>query len=136
MSILAQLTDTQVSTRIQESDLGFLMSNGYITRISRQDHDRAAAEIANMDQTIANLHQEEEQEERDAETLIHDEKHEYGFRSHFEGRAKKEAEREKVAKEEELVDQEKICTRHAGAIWKRVPITHQPWSKHASRPHY
>ena len=106
MTLLAQLTDTQISTQIQENDLSVLVSKGYITRISREDHDRAAAEIADLDQMTSDLHLEEEREERDSKTLIHDEKHQYGLRSHFEGRTKKEAEREKVAKEEEVVDEE------------------------------
>ena len=106
-TFLAEVADRTISTQIEEDDLDFLASNGYIARISRADHERVAAELANLDQMTAELQQEEEEEAVDERNVRHDEKHVHGIRYHLEGREKKEAEKAKVEKEEELVAEER-----------------------------
>jgi hypothetical protein len=106
-AFLAGLADGAISTGIQQDNLGFLCSNGYVARISREDHERQAAEFVSLNQETGKRQQEEEEEAVDEKTLRHDEKHVHGIRYHFEGRERKEAEKSRVEKEIELVTEER-----------------------------
>jgi hypothetical protein len=106
-TFLAEVADKAISTRLGEDDLALLAGNFYIARISCEDHDRAAAELANLDQVTAELAAEEEDEAADEHHLRDDEGHLRGIRFHFEGQERKEAERVDVEKEEQHIAEQR-----------------------------
>lgn len=106
---LAEVAGTSISTRIEEDDLSLLASNYHIARISREEHERAAAELANLDQMVAELQQEREDDAMDEEHLERDKAHLQGIRFHFEGRERQEAARADVEKEEQHIAEQRAA---------------------------
>ncbi len=78
--------------QIQQADMDFLSTNGYVSAMHKEEYDRASAEVSNLARMIEEL-QKETIEERSAEaTLEKEEKKTHSILFHFEGREEKEAE--------------------------------------------
>ncbi len=77
--------------QIQQADMDFLSTNGYVSVMQREEYDRALAEVSNLTQMIEEL-QSERVEERSAEvTLEKEEKKVHSITFHFKGREEREA---------------------------------------------
>jgi hypothetical protein len=77
---------------IQQADMDFLSTNGYLSVMQKEDYDQALAEVSNLEQMDGEL-QNETMEERDAEVAWEkDTRKTHSILFNFEGREKKEAE--------------------------------------------
>jgi hypothetical protein len=105
-TIFSQVAGKSVSMQIQQADLDFLSTNGYLSVMEKEDYERALAEVSNLTQMNEEL-QNEMTDERGAQaTLEQEEKKTHSIMFHFEGGEKKEAELESVEGERTLVSKE------------------------------
>jgi hypothetical protein len=105
-TFLSQIAGKSVSMQIQQADMDFLSTNGYVSVMQKEEYDRAVAEVSNLTSMNEEL-QKEREEERSAEaTLEEEEKKTHSILFHFEAREKKEAERESVERERGVVSRE------------------------------
>ncbi len=102
-AFFSQISDKSVSLSVSESDIDFLVSNGYLARKSQAEYDEAHSEVANLQQTVDSLQNEREQESAAAETMSEDERKTQSIRFYFEGKDEKEAQRQKVESEKDSV---------------------------------
>jgi hypothetical protein len=98
-TFFSQISDKSVSLAVTESDIDFLVSNGYLARKSQAEYDEAHAEVANLQQTLDSLQSEKEQESAAAQTMSEDEEKAHSIRFYFEGKDEKEAQLQKIESE-------------------------------------
>jgi hypothetical protein len=100
---MSQIAGKSLSMQIQPADLDFLVSNGYLSVMQKEDYDRAAAEAS----VLAQMNADQEGEmnyERGQEATLQDEEHKtHSIMFHFENKEKKEAELQTLQNEKELV---------------------------------
>ena len=105
-TFMSQIADSSVSMQIQQTDLDFLSTNGYLSVMRKEEYDQAVAEVSKLAQMNEEL-QNETTEERSAEaTLEEEEKKTHSLLFHFEGKEKKEAELEAAERERVIVSKE------------------------------
>jgi hypothetical protein len=102
-AFMSQIAAKSVSMQIQQADMDFLCSNGYLSVMQKEEYDQALAEVSNL--THLNTDQQSEMnQERSAEsTLKEEEKKTHSIVFHFESKEKKEAEIEAFQSEKNLV---------------------------------
>lgn len=114
-TFFSRIAEKSVSMQIQSADLDFFSANGYLSRMTKEDYDRASAEVSNLGQMSEAL-QNEEVEEKGAEvTLEEEEKKTHSILFHLEGKEKKEAELQREESEKEAVskEEEEIAQRES-----------------------
>ncbi len=91
---------------IPPTDLDYLTANSIVSRMSNEDHEKAALDVARLTQLVSQVGAEREKEEAEDATMRQDEQKEHSFTFHLEGEAEKEQLRENVQREEAAVSQE------------------------------
>jgi len=105
-SFLSQISDKSVSIQVQQSDIDFLSTSGYLTVMPKDDYDKAAAQVANMTQMNMDL-QNEAVEARTAEaTLAAEQRKTHSILFHFEGRDRREADLAALESQRSIVSKE------------------------------
>jgi len=105
-TFLSQIAAKSVSMQIQQADMDFLSTNGYVSVMQKEDYDRALAEVANLEQ-INKEWQDKTMEEDGARTTLEDEeKKTHSILFHLEGKEKKEAELESIESQRNVVSKE------------------------------
>jgi len=105
-TFLSQIAGKQVTVQIQQADLDFLCANGYVSVMQKEEYDQALAEVSNLTKMTEELQGKKTEEESAEATLEAEERKTHSILFHFEGEAKKEAEREAVQSERNVVSQE------------------------------
>jgi len=93
---LSQISEKSISMQIPQSDLDFLSTNGYVSRMSKGDYDQASAEVSSLEQLNQQLETERTEETKADETVSQDLKKTHSLLFHFEGKDKKQAELQKA----------------------------------------
>jgi hypothetical protein len=106
-TFLSQIAAKTVSMQIQQADVDFLSTNGYLSVMQKEEYDRALAEVSNLAKMNEELRNETMEERTTEATLKKEEKKTHSIMFHFEGKEKKEAERESVESERKIVSKEK-----------------------------
>jgi hypothetical protein len=89
---LSQIVGKSISMQIQQPDLDFLSTSGYIAVMRKEEYDQALAEVSSLAQMNEEF-QNETADERSAEAALEqEEKKTHSILFHFEGKEKKEAE--------------------------------------------
>jgi hypothetical protein len=105
-TFMSQVATKSVSMQIQQVDMDFLSTNGYVSVMQKEDYDRALAEVTNLARMSEEL-QSATMEERSAEaTLEEEERKTHSILFHFEKKEKKQAELEKRESERSVVSKE------------------------------
>jgi hypothetical protein len=109
-TVLSQIADKSVTMQIQQADLNFLTTNGYVSVLQKEEYDRALAEVSNLAQLNEEL-QNQEMEERSTEAALEkDVRKTHSIFFHFEGKDEKQTELERVANEANIVSKEEAET--------------------------
>ena len=93
-------------TQIQQSDLDYLSTNGYITLMTKEEYDQAAVEVSNLTRLNEEMQSLKTEAAGSESELLHDEKKTHSILFHFEGEEKKEVELGKEKSESEAVSEE------------------------------
>jgi hypothetical protein len=102
-TFFSQIAEKSISMQIQQTDMDFLSNNGYLSVMPKEDYDRALTEVSNLTQMNIDL-ANAENAERSAKTALEEEERKtHSIMFHFEGRENKEAEREKIQSEKNVV---------------------------------
>ncbi len=105
-SFLSQISDKSVSIQVQQSDIDFLSTSGYLTVMPKDDYNKAAAQVANMTQMNMDL-QNEAVEARTADaTLAAEQRKTHSILFHFEGRDRREADLAALESQRNIVSKE------------------------------
>jgi hypothetical protein len=105
-AFLAQIAGKSVSMQIQQADMDFLSTNGYLSVMQKEEYDRALAEVSNLTRMNEEFQSEMMEERRAEATLEEEERKTHSILFHLEGREKKEAELESVGSERSIVSRE------------------------------
>ena len=105
-TFLSQIAEKSVSIQIQQADMDFLCTNGYLSMIQKEDYDRTLAEVSNLTKMNEELHTERMEEMDAAATLEEEERKTHSILFHFEAKEKKKTELESVEKERNVVSKE------------------------------
>jgi len=98
-TFMSQIAGKSVTIQVQQSDLNFLSTNGYVSVMQRGDYDQAVAEVANLTQMNDALQNEMVEERIARAALAKDERKTHSILFHLEGRDEKEAEVARVESE-------------------------------------
>src|SRR2546427_4060668 len=96
-TFMSQIAGKSVTIQVQQSDVNFLSTNGYLSVMQKQDYDQAAADVANLTQMNDALQIELGEERIARAALAKEERRIHSKLFLFKGRDEKEA---KVAREE------------------------------------
>jgi len=105
-TFLSQISEKSVSMQIPQSDLDFLSTNGYISRMSKGDHDQAAAEVSNLEQLNLQLQTEKSAESATEEALTQDMKKTHSIFFNLHGKEYKDAELQNAETEKDTLSKE------------------------------
>jgi hypothetical protein len=108
-TFFSQIDEKSVSMQIQQSDLDFLCTNGYLSMMQKEDYDRTLAEVANLAKLSEEMRSARTEEESAEATLEKEEKKTHSILFHFEAKEKKEAELEQVESERNIVSKEEAA---------------------------
>ena len=112
---------TQVNDRVEPlapippSDLDYLATNDYVTRTSKDDHDRSVAEVARLFQAVDQSKAERAKMEEAESELRKDIEKEHSFTFHFEGREARDEVRGRVESETAGVSKEEAVVAELDA---------------------
>jgi len=99
-TFLTQVNDrAEPITPVPQADLNFLSSNGYVQWASKDDHDKAEAEVARLSDLVAQVNTEKAAVEQADEALDEDRRKEHSFMFHFEKQPEQAALHQKVQSE-------------------------------------
>ena len=112
---MSQVASKSISTQIQPGDLDFLMANGYLTVMQKEDYDKAAAEVSTLTNLTVDQENEMKYESGQEATLKAEEDKTHSIMFHFEKQEKKEADLQALQSEKELVSkvETEVTTRDA-----------------------
>ena len=102
-TFFSQIAEKSVSMQIQPSDMDFLTNNGYLSVMQKEDYDQAVAEVSNLTQMNVDLVNAENADRSAKIALEEEEKKTHSIIFLFEDKENKEAEREKVESEKNVV---------------------------------
>ena len=102
-TFLSQIAQKSISLQIPQADMDFLHDNGYLSVIPKEDYDQSLTEVSNLTQDNMDLASEENAERSAKTALDEEEKKTHSIKFLFEGKENKEAEREKVDSEKNVV---------------------------------
>jgi hypothetical protein len=105
-TFFSQIAAKSVSMQIQQADMDFLSTNGYLSVMQKEEYDQALAEVSNLTKMTEALQDKKMEEEGAEATLEKEEKKTHSILFHFEGKEKKEAELESVESERNIVSKE------------------------------
>jgi len=105
-TFLSQIDVKSVSMQIQQADMDFLSTNGYLSVMQKEEYDQALAEVSNLSKVTAEWQDKRMEEESAEATLKEEERKAHSILFHFEGKEKKEAELESVESERNVVSKE------------------------------
>jgi len=105
-TFMSQIAGKSVTIQVQQSDVNFLSTNGYVSVMQKGDYDQAAAEVANLAQMNDALQNEMVEERIARAALAKDEKKTHSILFHLEGRDEKETEVARVETERGAVARE------------------------------
>ena len=110
-TFFSQIAEKSVSVQIQQSDLDFLSTHGFISVMQNEDYTRVSAEVVNLTQ-MNEAQQNEMLEEMKTEAILKKEEGKtHSILFHFEGKEKKEAALKDVEKEKDTIYQEEADIR-------------------------
>ena len=92
--------------QIQQADLDFLSTNGYLSVMQKEDYDQAVAEVSSLTELNEEFQNETIEERREQVALEKEERKTHSILFHLEGRDKKQAELEGVENERGTVSKE------------------------------
>src|SRR5438128_12189546 len=98
-TFMSQISEKSVTIQVQQSDVNFLSTNGYLSVMQKEDYDRALAEVANLAQMNEALQTEMVQEGIARAALAKDERKTNSILLHLEGREETRQERDRVEAE-------------------------------------
>jgi hypothetical protein len=105
-TFFSQIAAKTVSMQIQQADMDFLSTNGYLSVMQKEDYDRTLAEVSNLTKMTEEW-QDKKTEEESAEAILEEEERKtHSIMFHFEGKEKKKAELESVESERNVVSKE------------------------------
>ena len=102
-TFFSQIAEKSISMQIQQIDMDFLCNSGYLSVMQKEDYDQASAEVSNLTQTNIDLANAENADRSAKTALDAEEKKTHSIKFLFEGKENKEAEREKVESEKNVV---------------------------------
>src|SRR5438128_10986988 len=105
-TFMSQIAGKSVTIQVQQSDVNFLSTNGYLSVMQKEDYDQAAGEVANLTQMNDALQNEMVEERIGRAALAKDERKTHSILFHLEGRDEKEAEVARVESERGAVARE------------------------------
>ena len=105
-TFLSQIAAKSVSMQIQQADMDFLSTNGYLSVMQKEDYDQALSEVTNLTKMTEEWQDKKTEEESAESTLEEEERKTHSIMFHFEGKEKKEAELESVESERNVVSKE------------------------------
>jgi len=103
---LTQVSDKSVSIQIQQQDLNFLCTSGYLTQMPKEDYDRTVTEVSDLSKMNEDLQSQTDQERTDMAALAQDERKSHSVLFHFEGKDKKQAVLTREESEKNVVSKE------------------------------
>jgi hypothetical protein len=92
--------------QIQQADLDFLSTNGYLSMMQKENYDQTLAEVSNLTKMTEDWQDKKMEEESAEATLEEEERKTHSIMFHFEGKEKKETELESVESERDVVSKE------------------------------
>jgi hypothetical protein len=115
MTFLSQISAKSITASISDEDLNFLISNGCIGCLSKDEYKKLLDSVADLSKVTGELEELHTKEKTDEETFEQEEKKIHSIRFWFEAREKKEADRERAQEEDQLVskDEETIHEKDA-----------------------
>ena len=99
----SQVAGKSISMQIPQADLDSFLSGGYLSVMQKEDYDQALTEVSKLTQENVDLASEENSERGAKTALDEEEKKTHSIKFLFEGKENKEAEREKVDSEKNVV---------------------------------
>lgn len=102
-TFFSQIAQKSISMQIPQADMDFLRDNGYLSVMPKEDYDQVSAEVSNLTQMNQDLFNAENTERSTKEALEQEERKTHSIKFLFEGKEIKEAEREKVEGEKNVV---------------------------------
>src|SRR2546426_12219510 len=90
-TFMSQIAGKSVTIQVQQSDVNFLSTNGYLSVLQKEDYDQAAGEVAYLTQMNDALQNEMVEERIGRTTLAKDERKTHSILFHLEGRDEKVA---------------------------------------------
>ena len=102
-TFLSQIAGKSISMQIQQTDMDFLSGDGYLSVMQKKDYDNALAEVSNLTQMNMDLANEENADRTAKAALDEEQRKTHSIKFLFEGKEDKEAEREKVESEKNVV---------------------------------
>src|SRR2546427_12565405 len=91
-AFMSQIAGKSVTIQVQQSDVNYLSTNGYLSVMPKEDYDQAATEVANLTQMNDALQNEIVQEGIARDALAMNERKSHYILSHLEGSGENEAE--------------------------------------------
>jgi hypothetical protein len=114
-TFFSQVSAKSITAQIQQTDLDFLSTAGYLSVMQKEEYDKAVAEVANLTQLNEELQSEATEERSAAVALEKDERKTHSILFHFEGREKREAELERVESERNIVSKDEAVVAESGS---------------------
>ncbi|MGA3059937.1 MAG: hypothetical protein ABSD92_06155 [Candidatus Bathyarchaeia archaeon] len=114
-NFLSQIAGKSVSTQIQQADMDFLSTNGYLSVMQKEEYDQAFAEVSNLTKMSIDLQNETNAERGADATLKEEERKTHSIMFHFEDKEKKQAELESVESEKNIVSKEEADIAEKGS---------------------
>jgi hypothetical protein len=105
-TFLSQIAAKSVAMQIQQVDMDFLSTKGYVSVMQKEEYDQALAEVANLSKVTGEWQDKRMEEESAQATLDEEERKTHSIMFHFEGKEKKEAELQSVESERNVVSKE------------------------------
>jgi hypothetical protein len=109
MAFLSQIENREEFERftpISSADLDYLSVNGFVSRTTKEDHDKGVDSVSRLAQLTSQMNAEKVEEDQAAATLREDERKEHSFRFIIEGKEKKAELGERVQSETAEVSRE------------------------------
>jgi hypothetical protein len=106
MIFLSQVSAKSITAPISDENLNFLISNGYVDRISKDEYEKLLASVSSLSKATGEREEAHAKELTDEESLARDQKKVHSIRFWFEDHEKKESDRERVQTDEQLVEKD------------------------------
>ena len=92
----SQIAGKSVTTQIQPQDLDYIVANGYLNLMEKEQYEMMSKEVADLSRVNEEQQKEISEEREDEGALNEEERRAHSIIFHFEGREKREVELEKV----------------------------------------
>ena len=111
----SQIAGKAVTSQIQQQDLDYFVTNGFIASMSKEQFDNLSREVANLNSITEEQQEEISETRKEEETLSEEERKVSSVLFHFEGKEKRNSELEEVRETESEITahQKDISVRDA-----------------------